>query len=38
MEPTPGAPVPQADGDIIKDSDSRNFEAEIAALRAKGVV
>ena len=29
MEPTPGASAPQAGGDIIKDSDSRNFEADV---------
>ena len=31
MESIPGAPAPQPGGDIIKDSDTQNFEADVIA-------
>ncbi len=31
MEPTPGAPTPQPGGELIKDSDTRNFETDVIA-------
>ena len=31
MEPTPGAPAPQPGGELIKDSDTRNFETDVIA-------